>query len=114
MRSNDVVYWLHGDHLGSTSLTTNISGTVVAEQRYEPYGEPRWVSGTLPTEFTYTGQRAEGFGLMDYHARYYHPGLGRFVSPDPMVPDPANFMEFSRMAIVWGTRSSILILLVIR
>jgi len=33
---------------------------VVAEQRYEPYGEPRWVSGTLPTEFRYTGQRPDG------------------------------------------------------
>ena len=42
-------------------LVADIGGTVVAEQRYEPYGEPRWVSGTLPTEFGNTGQlsRAE-------------------------------------------------------
>ena len=37
--------YLHGDHLGSTSLTTNASGQKVSEQRYKPYGEVRWSSG---------------------------------------------------------------------
>lgn len=36
--------YLHGDHLGSVSLTTDISGTVVSQQRYKPYGEVRWSS----------------------------------------------------------------------
>jgi RHS repeat-associated protein len=75
--------FIHSDHLGSTSLTTDISGTVVAETRYLPYGEERWITGTLVTDFTFTGQRAErGFALMDYNARYYDPGLGRFVSAE--------------------------------
>lgn len=73
MRSNGVVYWLHGDHLGSTSLTTDASGEVVAEQKYLPYGEVRWVTGTQATDFSFTGQRGEDFGLIDYHARYYSP-----------------------------------------
>ena len=46
-----VYYYLHGDHLGSTSLTTNNSGTVVAEQRYYPYGKIHWSDGTLPTDY---------------------------------------------------------------
>jgi RHS repeat-associated protein len=83
-RDNGVVYYLHGGHLGSTSLATNAGGAIVAEQRYYPYGEVRWVSGTLPTDLTFTGQRNEaGIGLMDYRARYYSPYLNQFVSPDP-------------------------------
>ena len=35
MRQNDVVYYLHGDHLGSTSLTTDIDGNLVYEARID-------------------------------------------------------------------------------
>jgi RHS repeat-associated protein len=49
------------------------------------------------TDFGYTGQRHEtGFGLMDYNARYYSPRLGRFVSPDSIVPDPTTAKGFNR------------------
>jgi RHS repeat-associated protein len=97
MRQDNVVYFIHSDHLGSTSLTTDITGTLVAETRYLPYGEERWISGTLVTDFTFTGQRAEaGFRLMDYNARYYDPWLGRFVSADTVVPNPGNPQAWNR------------------
>jgi hypothetical protein len=34
MRVNGTLYYRLGDHLGSTSLTTNASGQIVSEQRY--------------------------------------------------------------------------------
>ncbi len=47
--------YVHGDHLGSASLTPNASGQKVSEQRYKPYGEVRWSSGAgMPTDFTFT------------------------------------------------------------
>jgi RHS repeat-associated protein len=99
MRQDDVVYFIHSDHLGSTSLTTDISGTLVAETRYLPYGEERWTNEAQPTDFTFTGQRAErGFALMDYNARYYDPGLGRFVSADTLVPEAGNPQALNRYA----------------
>jgi RHS repeat-associated protein len=101
MRQGDVVYYLHSDHLGSTSLTTDNSGTVVAETRYLPYGEERWASGGAVSDYTYTGQRAEaGFRLMDYNARYYDPRLGRFISPDSIVPNPRNPQDLNRYSYV--------------
>ena len=90
MRRGSVVYYLHGDHLGSTSLVTDQAGNKVAEQRYEPWGVVRWQDGIMPTDFAFTGQRAEAFGLLDYNARYYSPLLQRFISADSIVPSPGD------------------------
>jgi RHS repeat-associated protein len=49
-----------------------------------PHGD---VGAITETDFGFTGQRAvAGFGLMDYHARYYSPTLGRFTQPDTLTP----------------------------
>ena len=42
MRQGATVTWLHGDHLGSASLATNVSGGQVSQLRYYPYGGLRW------------------------------------------------------------------------
>jgi hypothetical protein len=39
MRTGSTLYYLLGDHLGSTSITTNTSGALVAELRYKPWGD---------------------------------------------------------------------------
>ncbi|MBC7251753.1 MAG: RHS repeat-associated core domain-containing protein, partial [Anaerolineae bacterium] len=96
-----MVCYLHADHLGSTSLVTDHASRITARQRYYPYGEVRWREGTLPTDFTFTGQRVEaGLGLLDYRARFYNPVLGRFVSADTVVPNPGNPQDLNRYAYV--------------
>ncbi len=101
MRADGVVYYLHGDHLGSTSLTTDENGGVTARQLYFPYGEVRWGEGTLATDFGFTGQRSvAGTGLVFMHARFYDPLLGRFVSADTIVPDPGDPQSFNRYSYV--------------
>jgi RHS repeat-associated protein len=91
--------YLHGNHLNSTTLTTDQSGKLVAEARYLPYDGLRWESGAAVTDFGFTGQRAErGFGLLDYNARYYSPMLGRFVSADSLVPNPGAPQALNRYA----------------
>jgi len=73
---NDV-YYLHADHLGSASLTTDAGGNRVGELRYKPYGETRYTWGSTPTDRRFTGQLEEsGLGsLYDYGARRYSPLL---------------------------------------
>jgi RHS repeat-associated protein len=100
MRKGSVVYYLHSDHLGSTSLTTDVGGAVVSQACYLPYGQERWVSGGSPTDFGFTGQRNDSFGLMDFNARFYSPFLGRFVSPDTIVPNPGNAQDLNRFSYV--------------
>jgi len=52
----------------------------------------------MPTKFAFTGQREDGFGLMDYHARFYSPRLGRFISADSVVANLGNAKRFDRYA----------------
>ncbi|MEO6063444.1 MAG: RHS repeat-associated core domain-containing protein [Thermoflexales bacterium] len=112
--------YVFGDHLGSASLATNASGAVVSQMRYTPgacperarycgprRGELRWTSGVdMPTDFTFTSQRAGPPGyvgsLMDYVARGYSPALGRFVSADTIVPGAGNPQAFNRYMYVLG------------
>jgi RHS repeat-associated protein len=42
-------------------------------------------SGTASTNITqFTGRESDGTGLMYFRTRYYHPGLQRFISQDPL------------------------------
>jgi len=99
----DVVYWLVGDHLGTTSVVLNSDGSLQSEARHYPYGEERWRSGTLPTDYRFTGQREHGYiKLTIMGARWYDPALARWISPDTLIPDPANPQSFNRLAYVYN------------
>ena len=103
LNDNGTLYYLLGDHLGSTALTANSSGGLYAELRYKPWGENRYTSGTTPTTYRFTGQRSEESGLgslYDYGARFYSPALGRFLSADTIVPQLENPQAWNRYSYV--------------
>ncbi|AZR73472.1 hypothetical protein BBF96_08805 [Anoxybacter fermentans] len=86
--SAEIIYY-HHDNLGSTRLMTDITGKVVWEQDYLPFGEDLYKPGTsvvnfeVETRYKFTGQRQViGIGLYYYGARYYDPETGRFVTED--------------------------------
>ena len=96
------LHHLHGDHLGSTSLTTDTAGAATASRAYYAYGAERSSTGELQTDRTFTGQKRDATGLMYYNARYYDPALGTFVSPDSLVPDPGMVIDYNRFLYVRG------------
>ena len=101
MRENSTVYYLLTDHLGSTALTVNSSGSKVAELRYKAWGETRYTWGTSPTTYRYTGQRQEeSLGLYQMGARFYDPALSRWLSADTLVPEAGNPQALNRYAYV--------------
>ena len=88
MRKGSELNFLLGDHLGSTSLTTDASGNVISEMRYTPWGEVRYNAGTMPTDYGFTGQMsyASDFGLLYFNARWVDPYIGRFAQADTIIP----------------------------
>ncbi len=100
-RQDGVLTYLHTDHLGSTLLATNSSGTMVGEHRYRAYGSSRG-GDELATDHRFTGQKLDGTGLYYYNARYYDPEIGAFISPDTLVPDPTNLLDYNRYSYVRG------------
>jgi RHS repeat-associated protein len=81
-----------GDHLGSTAFVIDKdSGEVVERAGYQAHGAvesdfrpERW--GAVREELKFTGKEEDiEVGLVYFGARYYHPHLGRWVSPDPLT-----------------------------
>jgi RHS repeat-associated protein len=101
MRVGSTLYYLLSDQLGSTSITLNASGKVVAELRYTAFGEVRYALGDTPTDHRYTGQRQQrDLGLYYYGARWYDPVLGRFAQADTVVPNAGSSQAWDRYAYV--------------
>ena len=92
---------LHGDHLVSTSLTTQGSSTQ-ASRAYYAYGAERSATGDLQTHRTFTGQKSDASGLLYYNARYYDPSLDTFISPDTVVPNAGLVIDYNRFLYARG------------
>jgi RHS repeat-associated protein len=95
-RKGTAVSYMMQDHLGSTSGTANTSGAVTSTIKYFSFGGTRSTTGTLPTDKKFTGQRLDSTGLYYYGARYYDAEIGRFISPDSIIPNPANPQSLNR------------------
>jgi RHS repeat-associated protein len=89
-RKNTTLSFVVQDHLGSTTAMADSSGALSGSISYLYFGSTRTVTGTLPTDKKFTGQRLDSDGLYYYGARYYDAAIGRFISPDTTVQNPAN------------------------
>jgi RHS repeat-associated protein len=101
---NGVVSYLASDRLGSAVVALNTSGSATASLLYAPYGGTRYSNGTMPTDYGFTGQHADGAtGLDYYNARYYDPLAGQFTSADTILPGSGyDVFGLSRYAYVEG------------
>ena len=104
LATNGTVRYLASDALGSASVALNASGSATASQLFAPYGGIRYSSGTMPTDYGFTGQRSDAAtGLGYFGARYYDSVAGQFTSADTIMPgggfDPWGL---SRYAYVSG------------
>jgi len=102
IRGADVFYF-HQDHLGSSSVITNPTGTVVSTTDYLPYGGTRATTGSAPSNYKYTGQEHDPeTGLYNYNARLYDPWTGMFVTADSIVPDFSDPQTLNRYSYCRG------------
>jgi RHS repeat-associated protein len=83
--SNGSFYWVHGDHLGSSHMLTDTSGSVAYRAEYDPHGNLRLETGTTTlTTRKFTGYERDAANLDFAQARTYGYRRGRFLQPDPL------------------------------
>jgi RHS repeat-associated protein len=95
-------YWYHQDHLGSVRVLTNAVGRRVATYDYAAFGAPVASSASLTNSHGYGGHVTDETGLVYMNARYYDPRLGRFLSPDSLVPSADNPQALNRYTYVYN------------
>jgi len=93
--TNDTLYFVYTDHLGSILKLTDASATVWAEQSFDAWGRYRnvndWTynSPQIPAGRTYRGftghEHLPNFELINMNGRIYDNKLGLFLSVDPLL-----------------------------
>lgn len=96
--------YLASDGPGSANVTLSAGGSATASQLYASYGGLRYSSGTMPTSYGFTGQRADATSGLDYYgSRYYDPLAGQFTSGDSVLPGNGfDVLGLSQYAYVEG------------
>jgi RHS repeat-associated protein len=80
--SGNVDYYF-ADHLGTTRVVTNASGTIQDDSDYYPYGSQRVISSASGNTYKFSSkERDSESGLDDFGARYYSSQYGRFMTSD--------------------------------
>ncbi|MGD0918664.1 MAG: RHS repeat-associated core domain-containing protein, partial [Thermodesulfobacteriota bacterium] len=78
-------YLYHADPLGSIAALTDEDGQVAASYQTDAFGRVLERKGNVSNPFIFTGREYEPeLGVYYYRARYYDPGLGRFLGEDPI------------------------------
>jgi RHS repeat-associated protein len=101
----------HPNHLGSASVITDQNGQRKEQIEYHPFGTYRDVGSPTGTydydaqfpdvNYTFTDQEDDDdLGLYNYGARLYDPVLGKFISPDSIVPYPDDPQTLNRYSYV--------------
>ncbi|MGZ0050504.1 RHS repeat-associated core domain-containing protein [Brevibacillus gelatini] len=95
----------HMDSRGSTTLLTDKHGRVTDRYTYGVYGELEAHEGSTRQPFCYNGRdgvMTDPNGLYYMRARYYHPGLKRFLNRDVLRGEITDGQTFNRFAYVNG------------
>ena len=102
-KDNSGTFWYHADHLGSTRLVTTSVATVAKSYDYAAFGKIVSETGRGTNSIGFNGHETDAdCGLVYMKARYYDPDLGRFISPDSIVPDPFNPQALNRYSFVYN------------
>ena len=91
-------FFYHPDHLGSSSFITNLEGEVVQHIEYVPFGEVfiEERNSVWNTPYLFNAKEFdEETGMYYYGARYYEPRLSLWMSTDPREEDDVNISTYA-------------------
>ena len=85
IRPGENVSYYHNDHLGTPQILTDGNGSVAWKASYTPFGKAEISIETVENPFRFPGQYYDReTGLHYNYFRYYNPGTGRYITPDPI------------------------------
>lgn len=92
----ETITYQHTDALGSPVAVTNTARAEVERSEYEPFG--KLLNRPVKDQIGYTGHATDAVnGLTYMQQRYYDPGIGRFLSVDPVTAlDGGQERHFNR------------------
>ncbi len=91
-------FFYHPDHLGSSSFITNLEGEVVQHIEYVPFGEVfiEERNNVWNTPYLFNAKEFDDeTGMYYYGARYYAPRLSLWMSTDPLQEHRLDFSSYS-------------------
>ena len=93
--ASSTTHYLHTDHLGGTHVVSDDTGQQVELNDYYPFGELRLDEGSVNEQRKFTGHEYDGdTDLLYMGARYQNPGIGKFISQDPISQQsPEKFLQ---------------------
>ena len=94
-------FFYHPDHLGSSSFITNLEGEVVQHIEYVPFGEVfiEERNNVWNTPYLFNAKEFdEETGMYYYGARYYDPRLSLWISTDPKEEIYSNISSYCYVA----------------
>ena len=90
-------FFYHPDHLGSSSFITNLDGEVVQHIEYVPFGEVfiEERNNVWNTPYLFNAKEFdEETGMYYYGARYYDPRISLWMSTDPKQESYPNLSAY--------------------
>ena len=85
------------DHLGSITALYDQYGTKCFSASYDVWGKRTVGIDNVGFDRGFTGhEHIDEIGLINMNGRMYDPNLGRFISVDPYVQEPANLQNYNR------------------
>jgi len=102
MQKNGAVYYVLKDHLGSTRVLVDETGTVAAYYDYAPFGNLMRSGVNTEIYYLFTGQEYDAeSGLHNFRARLYDSDLGRFYAVDAAGQFASPFLYAGNNPVVY-------------
>ena len=101
----DSLYFAFSDFQGNLIALAKADGSVAEKYAYDPWGNRRnpydWQQVDTCTAFIihrgYTlHEHLDDFNLINMNGRMYDPRLGMFLSPDPYIQAPGDWLNYNR------------------
>ena len=106
----DTLLYAFTDRFGNLVMLVDGDKNIVERLAYDPWGARRnpgdWTKPDTATHLLARGysmhEHLDRLGLINMNARFYEPATCSFLSPDPLIADEGNWLNYNRYLYCLG------------